>query len=320
MAALNNLFKRIFPVTSFFLVSFFFVAMEMGAQENQKPRVNLSEQEWKAVVGIFQSPQNTEMNVQFTEGNNMLIAKLLWNNNELHLLPESPLVFSSSQEGNQEPVRITFIKDSSGAINEVNVANNGVWKRNNNYKPLVRKEIELPADQLNQFEGLYQLQGDEPRFIQFSVQGGQLVLKQEWDGEQRFFVPESAMDFFVKDFPLFTLNFSKDKEGNINQVVAFKRDIWIKTKKPALSVDQLKSYEGKFRSNDDPDDMVQLTVVNDHLVLKQLWDKKEIILQPKTDLYFYNDAESYPVVILKNKEGLVNQITILGTSVFSRIN
>ena len=320
MAALNNLFKRIFPVTSFFLVSFFFVAMEMGAQENQKPRVNLSEQEWKAVVGIFQSPQNTEMNVQFTEGNNMLIAKLLWNNNELHLLPESPLVFSSSQEGNQEPVRITFIKDSSGAINEVNVANNGVWKRNNNYKPLVRKEIELPADQLKRFEGLYQLQGDEPRFIQFSVQGGQLVLKQEWDGEQRFFVPESAMDFFVKDFPLFTLNFSKDKEGNINQVVAFKRDIWIKTKKPALSVDQLKSYEGKFRSNDDPDDMVQLTVVNDHLVLKQLWDKKEIILQPKTDLYFYNDAESYPVVILKNKEGLVNQITILGTSVFSRIN
>ena len=320
MAALNNLFKRIFLVTFFFLVSFFFFAMEMGAQENQKPRVNLSEQEWKAVVGIFQSPQNTEMNVQFTEGNNMLIAKLLWNNNELHLLPESPLVFSSSQEGNQEPVRITFIKDSSGAINEVNVANNGVWKRNNNYKPLVRKEIELPADQLNQFEGLYQLQGDEPRFIQFSVQGGQLVLKQEWDGEQRFFVPESAMDFFVKDFPLFTLNFSKDKEGNINQVVAFKRDIWIKTKKPALSVDQLKSYEGKFRSNDDPDDMVQLTVVNDHLVLKQLWDKKEIILQPKTDLYFYNDAESYPVVILKNKEGLVNQITILGTSVFSRIN
>ena len=250
----------------------------------------------------------------------MLIAKLLWNNNELHLLPESPLIFSSSQEGNQEPIHITFLKDSSGAVNEVNVANNGVWKRNNNYKPLVRKVIDISPEQLKPFEGLYQLQGEEPRFISFSVKEGKLVLKQEWDGEQRSFVPESPMDFFVQDFPLFTLNFSKDSEGNISKVVAFKRDVWIKTKKPVISLNELKSYEGKFRSKDDPDNVVQLSVKNDHLVLIQLWDKKEIILQPKTNTYFSGESDSYPVVFTKDKDGMINQVTVLGSSVFDKIH
>jgi hypothetical protein len=320
MVRLNSFFNRILLANTVFLLLFLIAANRLGAQDNQKSKVNLSEQEWKAVEGIFQSPQNSDMNVQFTARDNMLVAKLLWNNNELHLSPESSLVFYSNQEGKQEPVRITFIKDSSGAINQVNVANNGLWKRNNNYKPFVRKEIEHTPDQLKQFEGLFQLQNDATRFIQFSVKDNNLVLKQGWDGETRSFVPESAMDFFVKDFPLFTLNFSKDKVGNINQVVAFKKDVWIKVKKASLSAGQLKSYEGKFRSNDDPDNVVELMVVNDHLVLKQMWDKKEIILEPKADTYFYNEAESYPVVVMKNKDGVVNQITILGTSVFSKIN
>ena len=319
MLIIKTFFKRILVLTSFFLAVFLFAANRSGAQESHTSKVILSEQQWKAVEGIFQSQQNNDMNVQFTARDNMLVAKLLWNNNEMRLSPESPLVFSSDQKENQESVRITFIKDSSGAINQVNVANNGLWKRNNNYKPLVKKEMEHTPEQLKQFEGLFQLKNNATRFIQFFVEGNKLVLKQGWDGEKRYFIPESAMDFFITDFPQFTLNFSKDSAGNINQVVAFKRDVWIKTKKASLSAGQLKSYEGRFRSNDDPDNMVELTVLKDHLVLKQLWDKKEIILEPETDTYFYNEAESYPVVIIKNKEGAVNQITILGTSVFSRI-
>jgi len=320
MLIIKTFFKRILVLTSFFLAVFLFAANRSGAQESHTSKVILSEQQWKAVEGIFQSQQNNDMNVQFTARDNMLVAKLLWNNNELRLSPESPLIFSSRQEGNQDPIRITFIKDSSGSVNQVNVANNGFWNRNDNYKPIVKKEIEHTPEQLKRFEGLFQLQNDATRFIEFSVKDNNLVLKQSWDGETRSFVPESAMDFYIKDFPMFTLNFSKDKDGNINQVVAFKRDVWIKVKKTSLSVEQLKSYAGRFRSNDDPDNMVELMVVNDHLVLKQLWDKKEIILQPKTDIYFYNQAESYPVVIIKNKDGVVNQVTILGTNVFSRIN
>lgn len=320
MVRINAFFNRILLMTGFLLLSFIFAANNLNAQENQQSKVNLSKQDWEAVTGIFQSAQNGDMNVQFTVFNNVLVAKLLWNNNEMHLTPESPLVFVSKEKEHDEPIRITFVRDSSGAINQVNVADNGVWKRNNNYKPLVKKEIEHTPDQLKQFEGLYQLQEDATRFIEFSVKGSDLVLKQGWDGETRNFVPESAMDFFIKDFPQFTLNFSKDKDGNVNQVIAFKRDVWIKAKKASLSAGQLRLYVGKFRSNDDPDNEVELAVIKDHLVLKQLWDKKEITLEPKTDTYFYNDAESYPVVVIKNKDGAVTQVVILGTSIFSKIN
>ena len=58
-----------------------------------------------------------------------------------------------------------------------------------------------------------------------------LVLKQIWDGEEILFVPESELSFFSKAIPLFSLDFSKDKDGNITQVLAFKRDVWIKKDK-----------------------------------------------------------------------------------------
>ena len=320
MDTANNLSKRTFLLASFIVVLLLFATNNVKAQASPKAKVTLSEQEWKAVTGIFQSAQNSDMNVQFSVSNNMLVAKLLWNNNELHLSPETPLVFSSNQEGNQEPVRITFIKDSSGAINAVNVANNGVWKRNNNYKPLERKEIQLPVDQLKQFEGLYKIQGGENKFLQFSVKEGHLLLTQQWDGREQVFAAQSEMDFFAKGFPLFTLNFSKDKEGHVSQVIAFKTDVWIKQKEPALSLNQLKLYEGKFRSKDDPDNMVQLTVMNNHLVLIQLWDKKQIVLTPRAEEFFYSQAEFYPVVIVKNKDGIADQITILGTDDFTRVH
>jgi len=111
MDTANNLSKRTFLLASFIVVLFLFTTNNVKAQVSTKAKVTLSEQEWKAVTGIFQSAQNSDMNVQFTVANNMLVAKLLWNNNELHLSPETPLVFSSKQEGNQEPIRITFVKD-----------------------------------------------------------------------------------------------------------------------------------------------------------------------------------------------------------------
>jgi hypothetical protein len=313
----NNFFDRIIMTFLFFL-SINFIGNGLQAQDPQKPKVNLTEQQWKAVEGIFQSSQNSEMNVQFTVKDNMLVAKLLWNNNQLQLSPESPLEFLGNA-GEEGPVRIVFTKDSSGAINQVSVANNGIWKRNNNYKPLDKKVIDLSPEQLKPYEGLYQLQNDESQFVRFSVKDGHLTLRQEWDGGERSFVAESLTDFFIKDLPIFTLHFSIDKDGNPTQVLALKRDLWVKTKKPTITAEQMKAYEGEYRSKDDPDNLVKLFVANGHLVVQQLWDRKEIILDTKTDDYFSNDAKSYSVAILKNKENTDKQIMVLGTNVFTKI-
>jgi hypothetical protein len=302
-----------------------FITLRISAQETQQPSVikkppaQLSENEWKAVEGIYQNAQNKDMNVQFTARENELVAKLLWNNNEIHLRPESALIFSSNQEGNQDPINIVFSKDSTGAINKVNVANNGVWNRTKDYKPIVKKEMEHTPEQLKPFEGLYQLQNEKDRFIEFTVKENRLVLKQQWDGNEISFLPETTVDFFSEEVPLFSLKFSKDDFGNITDVLAFKKDLWVKVKRSSPSAVQLKACEGKYQLIADPDNFIQITAKKTQLLMKQLWDGKEIIFEMKTENYFYNNEQSLPLLIIKDDSGTVVQVKLLGDDLFNKV-
>ena len=145
------------------------------------------------------------------------------------------------------------------------------------------------------------------------------MLKQLWDGEEILFVPESELSFFSKAIPSFSLDFSKDKDGIIIQVLAFKRDVWIKTSKPALTPAILKSYEGKYRSKDDPDNEIRITATDSNLVVRQLWDRKDYVLQPLTVIYFNNQDRSFPLVIVKDENGKIVQVVLLTGNVFNRV-
>src|ERR1700722_6660135 len=155
-------------------------AQEMHKLADTTAKVLLSEQQWKDVEGIFQDPQNNDRAVQFTARENFLVAKLLWNNAEIQFIPESAFAFVSKEPVEDVLLHIVFKKDSTGAIDDVNLAKIGVWKRNKNYKLVVKKEMDHTPDQLQPFEGLYQLQNHDDRFIQFIVKGNNLVLKQYW--------------------------------------------------------------------------------------------------------------------------------------------
>ena len=301
-----------------------FSAVPANAQDTARTKqiktpAQLSEQEWKAVEGIFQSSGNKDMYVQFTARESALVAKLLWNNNEIHLIPESVLAFTSKEEGDEGPIHITFAKDSTGYVNQVTVANNGVWNRTKEYKPVVKKEMDHTPEQLKPFEGLYQLQNDKTRFIQFTVNGNNLILKQHWDGNEIPFVPESELNFFCKTIPQFALAFTKGQDGNITQALAFGRDLWIKTKKINLTLTQLKIFEGKYQFKDDPDNFIQIIARDHNLVVKQLWDGKEIVVEPMTETYFYNKDQSYPLQIIQNDDGIVKQVLVLGVDVFDKV-
>jgi hypothetical protein len=56
-----------------------------------------------------------------------------------------------------------------------------------------------------------------------------LILKQGWDNQESPFVATSDLDFYCKERQ-FPLQFTKDKDGNAIQVLAFKRDLWKKVK------------------------------------------------------------------------------------------
>jgi hypothetical protein len=305
-----------------------FVASQAMAQENAKPAdakaadakppVKLTEGQWKAVEGIFRNPQNEEMFVQFSGVRDTLHAKLLWSNGDIPFTPESEFQFlGKSEDGG--PFRITFVKDSSGVINLVTIGGGESWPREKNYKPVVKNEMTHTPEQLKPFEGLFHLKDRPEQYIQFIVRGNNLVLKQHWDGEEVSFVPQSELVFFSRQAPLFQLDFTKGPDGSIAEARAFKRDIWVRTKKQIPTVVQLRSYEGKYRFKDDPDNMVQLVARGNDLVVRQLWDGKETVVQPQTETYFYNDQRSYPLLIVLDKDGKVIRLTILGMDEFSPV-
>ncbi|MDP4148102.1 MAG: hypothetical protein Q8927_04835 [Bacteroidota bacterium] len=295
-----------------------FVASRAIGQEKAKPPVKLTEGQWKTVEGFFRNPHNEEMVVQFSGVKDTLQARLLWNNAVIPFTPESDLQFlGKSEDGG--PFRVNFIKDSSGGVNGVSIGNGETWPREKNYKPVIKTEMAHTPEQLKPFEGLFQLKERPEQHIQFTVRGNSLVLKQHWDGEEVSFVPQSELVFFSRQAPVFALDFTKGPDGTISQARAFKRDIWIRTVKKAPTSAQLKSYEGKYRFKDDPDNLVQLVARGNDLVVRQLWDGKETVVQPQTETYFYNDQRSYPLQIGLDKDGKVIRLTILGMDEFSPV-
>lgn len=295
------------------------VTAQATQKDSATATIKLSPEQLQAFAGYYQSPQNKDLVVQFSAIENGLFAKLLWNNSEIRLTPESAMGFVSKGAGENGPIHIVFHLDPKGVINQVDVANNGTWNRIKDYKPVVKKEMEHTPAQLLRFRGLYQLQGDNTRFLQFSVQDNNLVLKQLWDGNEISFLPESELRFFSKQIPQFSLDFSKDTDGVITQVVAFKHDVWIKTNKPALTPAILKTYEGKYRSQDDPDNEISINATDSNIVVRQLWDKKDHVLEPLTTIYFNNKDRSFPLVVVKDERGKITQVVLMTGNIFKKL-
>lgn len=279
----------------------------------------LSAADWKAVEGYYQNSRNKDMYVQFTAKGDHLRARLLWNNNELKLFPATALDFATKEDVDGGPLQISFKKDGEGKVTQLLLNKDVVWTKADDYKPVEKKEMNHTAAQLHPYEGLYQLQNSNDRFIQLTEKDNKLVLKQHWDGSEVNLIPETSTDFFCREVPLFTLAFVKDSAGNFSQAVVRKRDKWYKVKTILPTTAELKAIEGKYQFKDDPDNYVQLIAKGSNIIVKQLWDKKEMILEPITSTYFNNAKEFYPMQVTKDATGAVTQIQLLGIDVFIKV-
>jgi len=317
-------FQRIFTVIIWIagIITFQNSAAQDQASpvSGSKPLV-LSQDQWKKLEGYFQSVRNQDMVVHFFSRVPELHAKLLWNDNEISLIPESDSTFISRQVEDDGPIRIRFFRDAAGVFAKLAIGNNNdIWIRTLDYKPVVKLEMDHSPEQLKPFEGLYSLSNaPDDRFIQFAQKDNRLILRQHWDGNEISFVPSTPLDFFSRDVPLFSLTFSKDQDGNIKDVLAFKKDLWIRVKKVSISAEQMRAFEGRYQFKDDPDNLIQVSAAGNRLVIKQLWDKKEITVDPQTPTYFYNYQLSYPVQFTKNSQGIVTQVMILGLDRFDKL-
>jgi hypothetical protein len=275
---------------------------------------------WQALEGVFQSPANKDMYVRFTPTDSLLVAHLLWNNGEVHLLPDTGLAFVSREIEDGNPIRVSFQQDASGEVNRASVANNGIWTRVKDYKPPVKEEMAHTPGQLEKYTGIYKLMPDSSEITEVIIENNSLTLHGLINnGHQPNFVPSAEGKFFRKDYPAFTLDFSEDPQGSVTQFVAVGRLRYIRIDRTPPSPAQVKSYEGKYRSVDDPDNMVQLMAEGTDLVVRQLWNKKDIRLQPVTTSYFNDEKLSYPVQVI-SENGQVKRIILLGNQIFTKIN
>lgn len=220
---------------------------------------------------------------------------------------------------------VVMVNSDNGAIvQEVinSVANVYGWKGFTE----TRKAITLSEQELKKLAGYYQSENMKSTYIQILSRDGQLVLKQLWDGKEITFTAGSALEFFVPEFN-FPLKFTEEN-GTVSKVLAFNRDQWIKDtnytpvikKTVALTKEQLQAVEGKYRLQQNKELTVQIRAVDDHLLVKQLWDGQEIIFVAESALQFFaKDNQNFPIRFIKNDAGVITQVIAYERDMLNRV-
>ena len=286
------------------------------AQAPSQPRLTTAQ--LKPFEGYYRSSQNKDMVVDILIKDDTLVARPLWSDRIFHLVPRTDTAFVTAESVERGPIDIVFSRNSTGEIAALDLGGDK-WNREKDYKPVVKKVMDHTPEQLEPYEGVYRLNRPGETLIQLYVKDNNLILRQVWDGTELPFHPENTENFFTDKIPMFSLKFTKDQQGDITQVLAFGRDVWIKTKKPGFTAADLQAASGKFQSKDDPDNQVSITAKGKQLVVKQLWDNKEIALDALTDTYFLNPSEHYRLQLSKDDDGKINHVVQLENSVFDRV-
>jgi CubicO group peptidase (beta-lactamase class C family) len=221
---------------------------------------------------------------------------------------------------------VVMVNSDNGAImQEIIRSVAGAYEWENFYDDDVKKIAKLSDDELKAFEGFYRAK-EGNNYLRFLVKDHQLALTQLWDGREIMFSPESGLDFFCKDFP-FPLKFAR-KGGAITEVLAFNRDLWVKDtnfklvdkKRIQLLPTQLKILEGKFQLQQNKGLAMQITAANDHLIVKQLWDGRELPFVPESELNFFaRDNQFFPIRFIKDSDGRIAQLIAFERDVLEKV-
>ena len=165
----------------------------------------------------------------------------------------------------------------------------------------------LPQNDLKQFEGIFQKVDNKEAHIQFTVKEGALEGKQLWDNRAYELVRQAGDDFVSKPED-HKVRFVMDGAGAVTKVMVGHSE-WVKVKMYVprkvvqLPAAELKRMEGKYRFQQDQNMLLQITAKDGHLVLKQLWDDKEIMLWAESEVNFFSKQQLFPASFSKDAAG-----------------
>jgi hypothetical protein len=182
------------------------------------------------------------------------------------------------------------------------------------------EEIKHTPEQLKVFEGFYQESRDAGTLMQITEKGNELIVKRHWTGDEFKAVPDSPLHFFCRSNLAYTLQFIKGDDGAIVGLLAFGDDPFDKVKKPSLTPGQLSAFVGKYRDKDDPDNLIHISAKDSGLVVTQLWDGKEIPVQPLAGFFFNSSDRTYSLYFKKDHTGAIAGVQVMGKKLFERVN
>jgi hypothetical protein len=181
---------------------------------------------------------------------------------------------------------------------------------------------------LKAFEGIWQSKDNEFSIFKITAGTDNLVAKSVEGNQQFILTRKSEFTFETKDDDgdeTISITFSKNSAGEISQLLIAGKQLWVKVKDyvPAkevtLTQDQLKAFEGKYRFEEKNDAFLQITATADGLMLKQLWDGKEINFKAISDLNFLNKEMGFPLKFTKDQAGNVIKLLAFNRDTWDRV-
>lgn len=280
----------------------------------------LSKQQLQAFTGYYQYQEPKEGYVQCIVRGNNLVGIQLWTKKEFVFTALSESEFIS-----KEGINVKFTKDKAGVVTEVLVANQEVLKRVKEPKVIEKKEAKLTQQQLDGMVGYYHMREYKDLVMQVTHNGNDIRVKELWTNKEESFMPISDVEIFSKG-AMMTIKFVKGSNGEITNLTAVKGKIWDKGEKPEekvavnVSAANLKAFEGKYSMPYQGDVVyLEITSTEKGLMLKQLWDGKQINFYPISEMEFYNKENAFPLKFIK-KDGRVAQVEAFRKDLWSRVN
>jgi|GEM_PF-466682 len=178
----------------------------------------------------------------------------------------------------------------------------------------------LPVEvaQLEKFTGYYQLPTNSD-FILFEVKDNILFAKKLWDNKKYHLSQVNESTFEAKDGG-YKVEFIKDNSGHYAYAKILGKIMSVKVnfnpeKITQLSTEQFKQLEGTYISKGDNNFTINIRASNNGVILKQLWDDKEIEFTPRSETFFLNQDRTFPLTFsLNNKEAV--QVTCFENEVW----
>ena len=294
----------------------------LRANNDELKEATLNSQQLKALEGIYQNEANKAVYVQVIVKQNTLIVKQLWDGKETAMAAQSDVSFLV-HVGYLRIIK--FTKNDDGIATKFSTLNKEDWNKVESYQPAAA--IKLPVQDLKKFEGYYEFKDRKGQFLQISTNDDGLVLKQLWDNREVNFTATGPLAFLAKENPQFTLQFAADNTGQITQVLAFGKDVWVRNDNyhpPVvikLAVQDLKRLEGKYEFRNEKGQFLQISATENGLILKQLWDSQQIDFVATSPLDFFSKVQpGFTLKFTVDNAGHVTQVLAFGQDIWDKVN